>query len=869
MSKHYYLVSVLLAACACVVTPTRADRVADDFERRKTEMGANGFFAVFDGDLSSEEREALQFLYAYMPLPDLTDYTSNFYRANVDVSLRAREEMPWGKTVPEREFRHFVLPIRVNNEALDSSRIVFYDMLKERVRHLSMAEAVLEVNHWCHEHVTYRPSDARTSPPLSTLRTSFGRCGEESTFTVAALRAVGIPARQVYTPRWAHTDDNHAWVEAWVDGQWHFLGACEPEPVLDLGWFNAPASRGMLMHTNVFGHYDGPEDVVNETPCYTEINVTSHYAPTSSLVVRTVSASGEIVPASVEFKLYNYAEYYTVARTQSDSQGLARLTAGRGDLIVWASDGEAWGWTKCSVGQGDTVTIRLDKTSSYSGVTEWDIHPPVQGDNLPEVTEEQAAHNRQRLAYEDSLRNDYMARTFLSDEEAARLSATLPTELSALPRLLSEAYGNVETLRRFVDGVPADQQSRAIALLSVISAKDRRDITAEILDDNFRNTPAGEGPLYDAYVLNPRVSVEPLTPYKAYFAKAIPAAEQEEYRNHPEQWAEWCRQNIRVDKTWNPLSLCQSPAAVWETRQTDARSRDIFFVAAARSMGIPARIDPVNGRTQYADADGVWHDAGLTASDGTGKSGDGWLVCSFEPTAHVDDPKYYTHFTLSKIEQGSPRLLNYPEEATWSGILKDGAEVEAGQYVMTTGTRMADGSVLARSTVFSVEAGDTTRLPLVMRESDDGVQVIGSFNSENLYYDIQEGREKSLLSTTGRGYFVVGLITPNQEPTNHALRDMAAVADGLKAWGRSLVLLFDDESEAARFKAEDFDLPDNVVYGIDKTGVIANEIKENMKLTNTTRPVFIIADTFNRVVFVSQGYTIGLGEQLMKVIRQL
>lgn len=59
--------------------------------------------------------------------------------------------------------------------------------------------------------------------------------GEESTFLVAALRSVGIPARQVYTPRWAHTDDNHAWVEAWADGKWYFLGACEPEPVLISG----------------------------------------------------------------------------------------------------------------------------------------------------------------------------------------------------------------------------------------------------------------------------------------------------------------------------------------------------------------------------------------------------------------------------------------------------------------------------------------------------------------------------------------------------------------------------------------------------------------------------------------------------------
>ena len=132
--------------------------------------------------------------------------------------------------MPPREWRHFVLPVRVNNENLDSFRIKLYDTLRERVAGLSMTEAALEINHWCHEHVTYRPSDARTSSPLASLRTATGRCGEESTLTVAALRTVGIPARQVYTPRWAHTDDNHAWVECWTDGRWHFLGACVVQP---------------------------------------------------------------------------------------------------------------------------------------------------------------------------------------------------------------------------------------------------------------------------------------------------------------------------------------------------------------------------------------------------------------------------------------------------------------------------------------------------------------------------------------------------------------------------------------------------------------------------------------------------------------
>ena len=100
--------------------------------------------------------------------------------------------------------------------------------LADRVGGLSLHDAVLEVNHWCHERVTYKPSDGRTSGPLATLRTSWGRCGEESTLVVAALRAVGIPARQVYVPRWAHRDDNHAWVEAWIDGRWVTLDATPP-----------------------------------------------------------------------------------------------------------------------------------------------------------------------------------------------------------------------------------------------------------------------------------------------------------------------------------------------------------------------------------------------------------------------------------------------------------------------------------------------------------------------------------------------------------------------------------------------------------------------------------------------------------------
>ena len=223
MIQRLMTLALLLFASFQVAMASEAHFITDANYRLKVEKAfgekmalvGEKFFDVKDlkdGKANGDEKEALRFLYAYMPVADVTDYPTAFFLLNVRTAFQARKEMIWGNEVPELLFRHFVLPIRVNNENLDDSRQVFYRELKERVKGMSMKDAILEVNHWCHERVTYQPSDARTSAPLATIRSAYGRCGEESTFTVAALRAIGIPARQVYTPRWAHTEIGRAHV---------------------------------------------------------------------------------------------------------------------------------------------------------------------------------------------------------------------------------------------------------------------------------------------------------------------------------------------------------------------------------------------------------------------------------------------------------------------------------------------------------------------------------------------------------------------------------------------------------------------------------------------------------------------------------
>lgn len=853
--------------------------VQADFENRAASLTQGDLFKVFEQEMSEQQREALTFLYAYMPLGDITDYSGEFFLENIDYTFRAKEEMPWGKLIPEREFRHFVLPVRVNNENLDNSRKVFYEELKDRVKNLSLHDAVLEVNHWCHEKVVYTPSDARTSSPLASVKTAYGRCGEESTFTVAALRSVGIPARQVYTPRWAHTDDNHAWVEAWVDGKWYFLGACEPEPVLNLGWFNAPASRGMLMHTKVFGRYNGPEEIMHQNPNYTEINIIGNYAPAAKASVKVTDADGQPVKdAKVEFKVYNYAEFYTVATKKTDDAGQTFLSAGKGDMLVWASKDGRFGYGKLSFGKDATLELKLDKKAGESYSLELDIVPPAEGANMPEVTAEQRDENNRRMAIEDSIRNAYVG-TFMSDASAREFAKKYQLDEDAVAKILVASRGNHDVITNFMARLRSDKsKAGGIDMLQRISAKDLRDVSLDVLIDHMQSHVYRENMDYfRRFIRNPRVANEMLTPYKAFFKEAIPEEDKATFKADWMKLVAWVSENIRVDANCNLGGAPISPAGVWKARVADAHSRDIFFVSMARSLGIPSRIDEVTGKVQLINVDGAIDvDFGSINKEESPK---GKLIAKYKPIKSLSDPKYYSHFSISKLtDEGTLQLLNYDEGdidmgegATWSNLLKNGTALDEGNYLMVTGTRLASGGVLAEMEFFPIHSGKTTALDLVMRESQDDVQVIGSFNSESLYKPLEGEDLKSILNTTGRGYFVVAVLGVNQEPTNHALRDIAAKAKDFEDWGRGMVLLFPSEEDYAKFRPQDFPgLPKNITFGIDKDGSIQAQIAKEMKLANKTiLPMFIIGDTFNRVVFVSQGYTIGLGEQLMKVIHKL
>ena len=623
------------------------------------------------GSCQSEKTDYVAFLYKYMPTSDSVDYSREYWERQVAMSERARKEMPWAKLVPETEWKHFVVPVRVNNESLDDARTVIYEELAPRIKGMSMEEAALEVNHWCHEKVSYQPSDGRTSPPLTTMANAIGRCGEESTFTVAAMRAVGIPARQVYCPRWSHTDSNHAWVEVWVadddqgNGRWRFMGACEPEAVLDKGWFNWAASRAMLVHTRVFGaDYDGREEVLGRDKCYTEINCLSTYAPTKNLKVQVVDAEGTpIADATVDFRVYNYAEFYPIATQKTDAEGKVSFTTGFGDLVVWVSTGDMFNAVYVPAKQ-EEVTITPSLTANSVCNQELDLYAPVS--SLPEPDRsivDTVSMNGRRLMKEDSIRVAYQQATFYWGED----------------EILRKARSNWQVIEEYLEEAEDEEAARNY-LLNGLSEKDLRDVTMEALLDSAT-----------------RIATEPLRPYMEELEQILPSG------LTPDTWLQWVDENITVDDERNPIKVYMSAVSVAKHKVTDSRSLEVFKVAGARALGMNA----------WLDATGSAYVEGCTPK-AQNTSGNGVLVVNAP-----ENVKYFADFNLALLVDGRPQSLNFDDEdQTLGNPFRNGLPLREGSYLLVTGTRLLGGDVLAAYQIVQVKAGETVEVTITPRQSE-------------------------------------------------------------------------------------------------------------------------------------------------------
>lgn len=861
------LVIILLTSCSSrhlISDEKYRNEVLSKYTERVKEFSDRrpDIFKTVNSITDTQEREAMQFIVAFMPLNDVADYDISFLNSSVGKALQSRLEMPWGKNIPEDIFLSFVLPQRVNNENLDSFRIKFYDEISRRVAGMSASEAALEINHWCHEKVAYQPSDSRTSAPMATILSARGRCGEESTFTVAALRTAGLPARQVYTPRWAHTDDNHAWVEVWIDGKWYYMGACEPEPVLDRGWFTEPARRAMMVHTKAFGNYSGNELVVKRHENYSELNNLPKYAVTKALnVVVTDDRGTKIQNATVDFLLYNYAELYPIASLTTDENGFCNLVTGLGDLVVWAHHNNDFGFSHVTVTEKDTITIGISE-KHLTGIVDFDLKAPLSKTPLEEPDNKLIQANTIRIRQEDSIRQSYI-NSWMTPEEADKIAILTKLDNSEVRKIISKSMGNYRT----ISGVlvkSGENASLALRLLKNLSEKDIRDADGEVLIDHLENAPKQAGEMendfYDKYILSPRIDNEKLSPWRSGLNELLSSELLAEFQKNPEKISKWIENDIVIRDDENYYNVPLTPAGVLRLGVSDTHSRKILFVAICRTLGIPSRLEPGTNRPQYFQS-GEWVDVWFT---GDIKPADKKAFVSFNTKEESPSPEYYIHFTLARFEEGRYKTLEFSENVK-AGDMPKNIPLDPGKYMLLTGNRINDVTVLAEAYFFDLGPGENKNIEIKIRKEEKPPEIIGkvSYNSK---LSLVSGKEISLDSISKKGIVEIW-IEPGKEPTRHIFSDIPLLKEEFDRWNGWFVFFMDPASKSVSFNPSDIKgLPRNSLFAWDNNFEIFKSLFPEKKVTRLQLPILFYANKDGDILYFSEGYKIGIGDQILKRI---
>ncbi|NEG70815.1 transglutaminase domain-containing protein [Bifidobacterium ramosum] len=775
--------------------------------------------------LTGDRLTLTRLTYGTPPANDVIDCDPSVLLSFVDHALMLRRTMAWTRDLPVDLFVHYVFWPRINNEALADCRPWCHRELIGRVQGLDATHAMLETNYWCAEHVTYHPSDNRTLNAIGTLNLGLGRCGEESTLLVTALRAIGIPARQVYTPRWAHCDDNHAWVEAYVDGRWRFLGACEPEEVPDRGWFDKASTRAMLVHARVFcdfseGNVDASASAGGDGTMLL-CNLTSDYAPTTDLAVTVTDGEGRpFAGANVAFELLNMAEYYPIATAVSDDQGHARMTLGKGSIRVHVSRNGTFADVIVNTANTDAVTVVLSpRPSAENGafppasapvIPSWtsvDLVAPPSGTprSLP-LTDDQQRRTIERRAQAEAMRTARVAGfADLVDQATRQTLADRYRNVSTdaadtVTNLLAAAGANAPVITSFLLDDTDDTAESAVdvtdrdrlALLSALSVKDLCDVSAAALDDAVRSAAnardyaldvalsgiaeADRYDLYARYVLGPRVGYEPLAGDRTRLQAMLErTADTDALRAQPQRVQQYLLDHIdaaqSVEETPEPIS----PTGMLTAGIGTPRSLDTAFVVVCRALGVPARFDPQTGEPEYCQG-GTFHHLPSTrsANDATAPAERTATLTVVAPNGEY--PAYGTDWSLGRLIDGA-HGTDFASldlwERPWDGDRMT-LTVEEGLYRLITTVRLPNGGQQTNETTFRLDAGEERTVTLAMRTPSEDELLEHIVVDDATFHTATHDATRHLSQLLPDRAIVAILDAHGAEPSIHVLDELIA-----------------------------------------------------------------------------------------------
>lgn len=826
--------------------------------------------------------DAIKWLYATMPVSDAVDYPFSLILEYAKHGVFLYYHGPFAKRVPFELFLNYVLHHRVNNEDLVACRKFFYELLYKEIENCNMAEAVKKINYWCAQEVTYQASDSRTISAITAYRSGFGRCGEESTFAVSVFRSLGIPARQVYVPLWSHCDDNHAWVEVWCDGAWHYLGACEPEEILDKGWFTNAASRAMMIHSRWFGLTRPQDEIVGKKGISTILNHLRLYAKAKEITIKVENENKQpCAGVTVYFEVLNYSEFGNIATTITDQLGQTSIKTGLGSIHIFAQSGNLCADYLMNTQEEEQCILILKPIKTrLNSWTDMEFIAPK--DDVPSpvvLTKEQKYRNEQKLN-EATQKRLHKASQFYKIEEAKELAADYGNYEEEVLLLLKKAFGNFSEIKDFLERIKEQECSQilGIQLLTSLSDKDYLDVKADMLLHHLRSI-AGYEKLYPEeifvpYILCPRIQFERLTD-DAEFLNHYLEDKKEMWQADPKGVWKFINEQIISIPEKEYGQLITSVSGCLTSGIGSRLSKEILCIRVLRYLGIPSRMNPMDGTMEYYSKSEFVPIENKKIKTKTsvvfkGDNNTKW--------------KYAQNWSIGKWSEKGFQTLQLYGEITNEKLGQ--LELEDGIYRVITSNRLPNGNIFAKEYCFEVkdhsfeakgncfeakdhcfEAKDNqdTSIELSMKYAKLS-QMLEEIKLPD--FELQWNKQEvSARELVGSSKVLFLWLEVNREPTEHILNELYEISDQINQLGTKIyfVLKREEDLQDVTFSRTDKVLENtDILYDPSETN--AQTLARRMYVDLDKLPFIIVVKNDFEGTYATSGYNVGTADMLMRVL---
>ena len=767
--------------------------------------------------LPEKQKLCMKCLYAFMPLGDALTYDFDLFLSYAKHGLFVYENSPWKEKITEDLFFKDILCARINSEKIENCRPVLYEMFKDRIRGMSLEQAIIELNYACFEHVTYKSTDIRTISPLNILKRAYGRCGEESTFTASVLRACGIPTKQVYAPFWSHLDDNHAWVEAFDGESWRYLGACEPEPVLDIGWFTTASRRAMLIHSREF--YKGDNSFTTDGIAKI-VNHLGSYAKTKLITIKVTENGEPMADCRVFFNVLNYSAMMPLTVMKTDKTGICQLETGYATLYINAVKG----------GKSIEYSLGIDEFEhevkfenavfhSEEGISNFNSIAPVDPNLFQQV-------------YPNDIYKAHREKYIQSDKRRLEKEAAFEIKHSArLDIYLEKARGNAGEIIKYYE--ENKNNKYVLTLLEKLNEKDIVDGTAHMLG-GFLNYFTKFSQNYDdevftRYLLCPRVMNEELDYYCNYLFENI------EFENPVKLW-EYINNSIKFEENREYSQIHTAAKTTFKYKRGSEESKKILFVAACRSFGIPARMNFTKQLVEFYE-NGEFR----TVENKKAK-----LILKH------DNLSYGSNFSISMLSNGiySP-VINLENTKEIS--------LESGYYRIITANRLPNGNIFARKYDFFLREDEVREMEISLREYEIKDML---FKLKMHDFMVSHGGEICGASYSFKDSITIWLLT-SHEPSEHIINELRENAELLRSIKINIVIKNSSELENASIKALIGEI--NPEIYIDEDFLNHEMTARKLYLDPAMLPLAAAVDKNSFARYACCGYNVGSVELLAKV----